>query len=439
MTSVAAPPRAAAGELDAAGITDPALRDAYTHCRALNARARPDLLPRHPPAGPGAAAGHPRALRLRADGRRRRRRPGRRRRARTRSRRASRRSAPGCAVALAGTRTRRAGADGEPVVAALADTVARYGIEHRHLEDFMDSMAHGPHGHRLPDLRRPRASYVHGSAAVIGLQVLPVLGTVGPAGRGRARTRPPRRRLPAHQLPARRRRGPRPGPRLPARRRARGVRRRPRPAGVVPDAPAAPTPGAPGPGPPGGPHPGGLPRAPSRGIALLDPVSRPCVRTAFVLYGGILDEIVAVDYDVLRPAGGRRERPPRRRRRARSGPRRRGPAAVGTVVSAAEGRHGAPGRARPRLRHRLRPVPGGRRARTTGGSAVSRSCRCVDYRVDAWCHEAWATTRRTRRRCSRSRSRRTGATRCGPGPARRSSAASSRRSAYGAPPRWCRC
>ena len=35
------------------------------------------------------------------------------------------------------------------------------------------------------------------------------------------------------------------------------------------------------------------------GVALLDPVSRPCVRTALVLYGGILDEIVAVDYDVL--------------------------------------------------------------------------------------------------------------------------------------------
>ena len=37
MTSVAAPPRAAAGELDAAGITAPALRGAYARCRALNA------------------------------------------------------------------------------------------------------------------------------------------------------------------------------------------------------------------------------------------------------------------------------------------------------------------------------------------------------------------------------------------------------------------
>ena len=50
-------PSAGRAELDAAGITDPALRAAYTACRALNARARPHLLPRHPaaarrPAGP---------------------------------------------------------------------------------------------------------------------------------------------------------------------------------------------------------------------------------------------------------------------------------------------------------------------------------------------------------------------------------------------------
>jgi 15-cis-phytoene synthase len=41
-------------------------------------------------------------------------------------------------------------------------------------------------------------------------------------------------------------------------------------------------------------------RRAERGIALLHPVSRPCVRTAHVLYGGILDEIVDADYDVLR-------------------------------------------------------------------------------------------------------------------------------------------
>jgi phytoene synthase len=34
------------------------------------------------------------------------------------------------------------------------------------------------------------------------------------------------------------------------------------------------------------------------GIALLDPGSQPCIRTAFQLYGGILDQIVAAGYDV---------------------------------------------------------------------------------------------------------------------------------------------
>ena len=42
---------------------------------------------------------------------------------------------------LAGTDPRTLVTEGEPVVAALADTVARFGIDHRHLEDFMDSMA----------------------------------------------------------------------------------------------------------------------------------------------------------------------------------------------------------------------------------------------------------------------------------------------------------
>jgi phytoene synthase len=35
------------------------------------------------------------------------------------------------------------------------------------------------------------------------------------------------------------------------------------------------------------------------GIELLEPSSRACMRTAFRLYGGILDEIVQADYDVF--------------------------------------------------------------------------------------------------------------------------------------------
>ena len=35
------------------------------------------------------------------------------------------------------------------------------------------------------------------------------------------------------------------------------------------------------------------------GVASLRPEARPCVRTALTLYEGILDEIVALDYDIL--------------------------------------------------------------------------------------------------------------------------------------------
>ncbi|MBB2914593.1 phytoene synthase [Streptosporangium becharense] len=48
------------------------------------------------------------------------------------------------------------------------------------------------------------------------------------------------------------------------------------------------------------------------GVAMLAPSSRPCIRAAYELYGGILDRIEAVGYDVLR----HRAVVPRRRRAA---------------------------------------------------------------------------------------------------------------------------
>ena len=45
--------------------------------------------------------------------------------------------------------------------------------------------------------------------------------------------------------------------------------------------------------------PGRSTAAPHRASAMLEPVSRACVRCAFTLYRGILDEIEAADYDVL--------------------------------------------------------------------------------------------------------------------------------------------
>jgi phytoene synthase len=54
----------------------------------------------------------------------------------------------------------------------------------------------------------------------------------------------------------------------------------------------------------------GVYREAAPGIAMLEPVSRPCIRTAFVLYGGILDAVAADGYAVLH----RRAVVPRRRR-----------------------------------------------------------------------------------------------------------------------------
>jgi 15-cis-phytoene synthase len=291
-TGTAAPPRGAAAELDAAGITTPALRGAYAECRALNAEhgrtyflATRLLTPAQRPAihalygfarmaddvvdAPGAATVEEVVARIEEI------------RARMR-------------VALSGERDVLTD---EPVVAALAHTVERYAIDHRYFEDFMDSMAMDLTVTDYPTFD-DLAVYVHGSAAVIGLQVLPVLGTVVP----RAEAEPSaaalgvafqitnflrdvgedldrgRVYLPADELAAfgvdrelltwcRERQYTDPRVRraiahLVARTRA-------------------------------------IYRRADAGIALLDPVSRPCVRTASVLYGGILDEIVAADYDVL--------------------------------------------------------------------------------------------------------------------------------------------
>lgn len=76
-----------------------------------------------------------------------------------------------------------AGAD-SLVLAALADTVRRHAIDPALLRAFLDSMRMdipGTPGHR--DRYRTMAElrgYMYGSAAVIGLQLLPVLGTVVP-------------------------------------------------------------------------------------------------------------------------------------------------------------------------------------------------------------------------------------------------------------------
>ncbi|MFI6874714.1 phytoene/squalene synthase family protein [Streptomyces sp. NPDC050400] len=292
-----------ARELDAAGITDPTLRSAYTHCRRLNARhgktyfLATRLLPAHRRPAVHALYGFARWADDIVDS-------------------LDDRSSPHeraaaleelAACLHSGLRT---GRSSEPVVQALADTAQRYAIDPRHFHDFMKAMHDDLTVTDYPtyaDLR----GYMHGSAAVIGLQMLPVLGTTVPRTEAephaadlgvafqltnflrdvgedldRGRVYLPADLLAAHGVDRDRLRWSRDSgrqdPRITQALRAfealtRDVYRQ-----------AAP------------------------GIAMLAPVSRPCIRSAFVLYSGILDAIADDGYHVLH----RRAVVPRRRRAA---------------------------------------------------------------------------------------------------------------------------
>ncbi|GAA3229843.1 phytoene/squalene synthase family protein [Pseudonocardia petroleophila] len=291
------------GELDAAGITDPALRAAYATCRRLNAVhgrtyfLATRLLPPDRRPAVHALYGFARYADEIVDD--------------LDDDRPVAEKAAELDALTAGLRAALDGAPtGVPVLTALADTARRHGIDHAHFTDFMTSMRMDTEVTSYAtdaDL----AVYVHGSAAVIGLQMLPVLGTTVPI----EEATPPatalgvafqltnflrdvgedldrgRVYLPADELAAfgvdrdlltwcrtHRRTDPR------VRRalahlvaRTRATYRRARP-----------------------------------GIGMLEPVSRACVGCAYTLYQGILDEIEAADYAVLH----RRVAVPTRRRLA---------------------------------------------------------------------------------------------------------------------------
>ncbi|RSS81474.1 phytoene/squalene synthase family protein [Streptomyces sp. WAC05292] len=288
-------------ELDAAGIADPQLRAAYRHCRRLNARhgrtyflaTRLLPVPRRPAVHAlygfarwaddivdDLACGTPPHIR----------------------------DARLARLADALDEGLRTGRSSEPVVRALAHTADRYAIPARHFTDFMASMRDDLTVTDYPtyaDLRR----YMHGSAAVIGLQMLPVLGTVAPreeaaphaAALGvafqltnfirdvgedldRGRVYLPADLLAAHGADRA----------LLEWSRATG-RTDPRIRAAL-EAAAALT--------------RGVYREAEPGIAMLDPRSRPCIRTAYRLYGAILDAVAADGYAVVH----RRAVVPRRQR-----------------------------------------------------------------------------------------------------------------------------
>ncbi|MGW0348661.1 phytoene/squalene synthase family protein [Streptomyces anthocyanicus] len=277
-------------ELDAAGITDPLLRAAYTRCRRLNARhgktyfLATRLLPLERRSAVHALYGFARWADDIVDDLDRHRTAGERDRA-------LRRLESDLADGL------RTGTGREPVVRAVADTADRYDIDHVLFADFLSSMRADltvTHYPTYADLQ----AYVHGSAAVIGLQMLPVLGTVTDrkeaaphaAALGvafqltnflrdvgedldRGRVYLPGSLLTAHGVDR---------PLLEWSRRTGRRDRRIRAALVAAEAMTR-----------------RVYRTAEPGIAMLDPRVRPCIRAAFTLYGGILDAIAEQDYTVL--------------------------------------------------------------------------------------------------------------------------------------------
>ncbi|MFI6564295.1 phytoene/squalene synthase family protein [Streptomyces sp. NPDC050534] len=290
-------------ELDAAGITDPGLRRAYARCRQLNARhgrtyfLATRLLPVERRPAVHALYGFARWADDIVD-------------TLDPTTSALERSARLARLQRDLRTGLRDGDSAEPVVRALADTAHRYGIDHRYFTDFMTAMRADldiTDYATYSDLRR----YTYGSAEVIGLQMLPVLGTVVPRAEaaphaaalgvafqltnflrdvgedlGRGRVYLPADLLAAHgvdrQLLCWSRESARPDRRITsALRDFEGLTR-------------------------------ALYREAAPGLAMLEAASRPCIRTAFVLYGGILDAVAEDGYRSLQ----HRAVVPRRRRAA---------------------------------------------------------------------------------------------------------------------------
>ncbi|MBV9312777.1 MAG: phytoene/squalene synthase family protein [Pseudonocardia sp.] len=277
-------------ELDAAGITSASLRSAYRYCKTLNAihgrtfyLATRLLAPAQRPFV-HALYGFARYADEVVD-------------ARHNPRSAAAQAAELNILAANLSATLDGQPATNPVLVAVADTARRYQLNPAHFEAFLDSMRMDIEVcsySSFDELGR----YMYGSAAAIGLQMLPVLGTSVPrelaepaaaalgiafqltnflrdVGEDLDRNRV---YLPADELAAF-------GVDLELLRwchQARRTERRVRRALAHQVARTL-----------------AVYRRAAPGIAQLAPRSRPCIRTAFVLYSGILDQIVNADYDVF--------------------------------------------------------------------------------------------------------------------------------------------
>lgn len=160
-------------ELDAAGVRDHDLRKAYRRCRTINARhgrtffLATRLLPPAQRPAVHALYGFARSADDVLDGFD----------ARTSEERT--RELQGLSDALFQRLVHDQPSDGNPVLDAVVDTARQYRLDWRLFDDFLNSMRMDLTITDYPD-RRALDRYVHGSAEVIGLQMLPVLGTVVP-------------------------------------------------------------------------------------------------------------------------------------------------------------------------------------------------------------------------------------------------------------------
>ncbi|HET6504528.1 MAG TPA: phytoene/squalene synthase family protein [Amycolatopsis sp.] len=184
-----------------------------------------------------------------------------------------------------------------PVLAAVVHTAARYHIERALFEDFLAAMRKDLTVTSYPD-RAALDAYMRGSAEAIGLQMLPVLGTVGPradaapyaAALGKAFQLTNFLRDVAEDLDRGR-------VYLPADELAafgvdrellawcrRAERTDPKVRAALADQHATTR---------------AIYRFAAKGVPLLQPASRPCVATALVLYREILDRIEDSDFAVF--------------------------------------------------------------------------------------------------------------------------------------------
>jgi phytoene synthase len=192
------------------------------------------------------------------------------------------------------------GASADPVSRAVLHTIARWQLPHRHFTDFLDSMRMDLTVCRY-ETYQDLAGYMWGSAGVIGLQMLPILGRVSPSvpwselepravdlgmafqltnflrdvaeDLHRGRVYLPQDSLRQHGLDEQQLRTAA----------ANGLVSAPIRALLAAEIDRA----------------RGLYRSAQAGVELVHPTSQDCLRTALRLYGEILDRIEANGYDVF--------------------------------------------------------------------------------------------------------------------------------------------